>query len=147
MKKIRIWLSHPKLPFFLVLLALGLTLPSLWNGLVFDDYYHRIILLGDTRFSPSSPSPLNLFCFYDSDPEENRRLMDTGMFAWFYSEKLRFFFFRPLSSLTHWLDYLLWPDTPSLMYLQKKIYLNSKCFRFKNPAGRSAECGRDTRLS
>jgi hypothetical protein len=123
MKKVRIWLSHPKLPLFLVLLAVGLTFPSLWNGLILDDYYHRLILLGDTRFSPSSASPLNLFCFYDGDPEENRRLMATGMFAWFYSEKLRFFFFRPLSSLTHWLDYLLWPDTPSLMYLQ-----NLACF-------------------
>ena len=121
MNKIRAWLSHPRLPIVVALLAIGLTLPSLWNGLNLDDYYHRLVLLGDTRFSPSSTSPLNLFCFYDGDPEENQRLMERGMVAWFYNEKLRFSFFRPLSSFTYWFDYFFWPDTPVLMHLQNVI--------------------------
>jgi len=128
MNKIRIWLSHPRLPTIVTLLAVGLTLPSLWNGLNLDDYYHRLVLLGDTRFSPASSSPLNLFCFYDGDHEENRRLMKTGMCAWFYSEKLRFCFFRPLSALTHWIDYFLWPDTPALMHLHSLLWFGILVF-------------------
>ena len=107
MNKIRAWLSHPRLPIVVALLAIGLTLPSLWNGLNLDDYYHRLVLLGDTRFSPSSTSPLNLFCFYDGNPEENRRLMKTGMFAWFYSEQPTIFFFSP----------------PKLFYLLVRLFL------------------------
>ena len=122
MNKIRAWLSHPRLPIVVALLAVGLALPSLWNGLNLDDYYHRLVLLGDTRFSPSSTSPLNLFCFYDGDPEENQRLMERGMVAWFYSDNLRFSFFRPLSSLTYWFDYFFWPDTPVLMHLQNLVW-------------------------
>ena len=128
MNKIRAWLSHPRLPIVVALLAVGLTLPSLWNGLNLDDYYHRLVLLGDTRFSPSSTSPLNLFCFYDGNPEENRRLMEKGMVAWFYSDNLRFSFFRPLSSFTYWVDYFFWPDTPVLMHLQNLVWFGMLIF-------------------
>ena len=41
MNKIRLWLSHPRLPVIVALLAVLLTLPSVWNGLNLDDYYHR----------------------------------------------------------------------------------------------------------
>jgi len=61
MNKVRAWLANPRLPVFVILLSLILTLPALWNGLILDDYYHRLVLLGDTRLSPRSSSPLHLF--------------------------------------------------------------------------------------
>jgi hypothetical protein len=128
MNKIRLWLSHPRLPIIVSLLAVGLILPSLWNGLNLDDYYHRLVLLGDNRFSPSSASSLNLFCFYDGDPQENQRLRETGIVAWFYSDNLRFSFFRPLGSLTYWFDYLIWPDTPLLMHGQNLVWFGMLIF-------------------
>jgi hypothetical protein len=128
MNKIRLWLSHPGVPVIVALLAVGLTLPSMWNGLNLDDYYHRLILLGDNRFSPSSASPLNLFCFYDGDPEENQRLMETGMVAWFYSNNLRFSFLRPLGSLTYWVDYSVWPDKPGMMHLHNLVWFGILIF-------------------
>ena len=63
MNKVRAWLAHPRLPVFVTLLALILTLPALWNGLHMDDTIHRLILLGDIRLSPRSSSPLHLFFF------------------------------------------------------------------------------------
>jgi hypothetical protein len=128
MNKIRLWLSHRRLPVIAALLAVVLTLISVWNGLNLDDYYHRLIMLGDTRFSPSSASPFNLFCFYDGDPGENRRLMERGMVAWFYSNNLRFSFFRSLSCLTYCFDYLIWPDTPALMHLQNVFWFGMLIF-------------------
>lgn len=76
MNKIRLWLNHPGVPVIVALLAVGLTLPSVLNGITLDDYYHRLILLGENRLSPSSASTFNLFCFYDGDPKENKRLME-----------------------------------------------------------------------
>ena len=63
MDKIRIWLSHPSLPFIAVILEVGLTLPSLWNGFAADDHAHRNVLLADIPVSVRFMSALNLFCF------------------------------------------------------------------------------------
>ena len=79
MNKIRTWLQHPRLPVIAVLLAVLLTLPSLWNNLNFDDYLQRLALQEDTRVIPRSASPLNLFFFDNGNPEENRRLMNRGV--------------------------------------------------------------------
>ena len=61
MNKIRFWLSHPYLPAIAVLLAVSLTLPSLWNGLIFDDNFHRLVQLETIPRSEHSASPLNMF--------------------------------------------------------------------------------------
>ena len=122
MTKWRTWLSHPRLPVIVALLAVVFTLPSLGNGLNLDDNIHRLILLGDNYLSPRSSSPLNLFCFSDGNVEENIRLMNIGVFPWWTSERLKLVFFRPLSALTHWLDYQLWPDMPLLMHVQSLLW-------------------------
>ena len=117
MSKIRLLLSHPRLPFIAALLAIGLTLPTLWNGLTFDDYFHRLVLQGNTTIVPSCSSPLNLFCFNDGDAEEHQRLMNIGARPWWSRDETKLCFLRPLSSITQWLDYQLWPDNPALMHV------------------------------
>jgi hypothetical protein len=117
-KKILICLQHPWLPAIATLLAIGLMLPSLWNGLILEDNLHRLILLGDIPMSVNSCSPLNLFCFIDGNAEKNRQLINSGSLPWWTPEKYKACFFRPLSSLTQWLDYNLWPDTQGLMHVQ-----------------------------
>ena len=122
MNKIRIWLSHPWIPAIAALLAVGLTLPSLWNNLNFDDYFQRLALQEDTRVIPRSSSPLNLFCFDSGNPEENWRLINKGVRPWWANDESKMCFFRPISSITHWIDYLLWPDTPALMFAQSLVW-------------------------
>ena len=63
MNKVRDWLSHPGVPYIAVILAVGLTIPSLWNGIVLDDIAHRNVLLADIPISVRFMSDLNLFCF------------------------------------------------------------------------------------
>lgn len=120
-RKLRGWLQHRHLPWHLALLAMLLCAPSLWMGWHFDDDFHRLAL---TR--PDLPllsrSPAELFAFIRGDEDENRRSVMMGMLPWWSHEKLRVAFFRPLSGLTHWVDYKLWPSFPSLMHLHSLVW-------------------------
>ncbi len=121
--KIRSCLAHPMMPALAVLLAVVLTLPILKNGFCIDDNLHRLIFQGDRRLTPAASSPLNLFCFASGIPEENRLSRNMGFAGWWVNLKAKVYFFRPLSSLSHYLDYQLWPDNPSLMLLQSLLWL------------------------
>ena len=129
MNKIRIWLSHPSLPFIAVILAVGLTLPSLWNGFVIDDYGHRNILLSDVPMSVRFMSALNLFCFAGEEnswrAEAQKKI---GLSSWWDPDDSKVCFFRPLTSITHWLDYQFWPNAPILMHLQSLAWFGMLVF-------------------
>ena len=124
MKRLLSMLSYPKLPVITAFLAVGLTLPALWNGFCFDDYLQRLILLGDNPVSREMPAtPWNLFCFHRGDNVVTKRLVYEGAFPWWMDGiRFRAYFFRPVSSLSHWLDYLLWPDSPPLMHAQSLLW-------------------------
>jgi len=94
----------------------------LWNGLSFDDNFHRLVLQGNTTIIPSCASPLNLFCFSNGDAEEKQRLINIGSWPWWSEDETNLCFFRPLSSITHWLDYQLWPANPALMHAQSLVW-------------------------
>ena len=132
MNKIRIWLSHPLLLFIVPLLAVSLVLPSLGTGLNLDDNLYRLAMKGEKRLTPSSSSPLNLYCIMDGNPVETLRLMNTGLIAWTNPEKVKMFFLRPVSALTHWLDFFLWPSLPLLMHFQNaRRHCNKLMFVFR----------------
>lgn len=117
----RRWLEHRYLPWHLALLAMLLCAPSLWLGWHLDDDFHRLAL---TR--PDVPllsrSPADLFVFIEGDEVVNRQSVVMGMLPWWSHEKLRIAFFRPLTGLTHWVDYKLWPSVPSLMHLHSLVW-------------------------
>ena len=129
MSRIRLWLSHPAVPFVAVVLAVGLTLPSLRNGIVLDDIAHRNILLSDIPMSVRFMSALNLFCFLN---EENtwriREAKKMGGTPWWAPDESKICFFRPVTSITHWLDYQFWPDSPIFMHLQSLTWFGMLVF-------------------
>jgi hypothetical protein len=45
-----------------------------------------------------------------------------GGVPWWTVDELRISFFRPLTVLTHRIDYILWPDSPALMHLHSLFY-------------------------
>lgn len=104
---------------FLLVLVLTLLalLPGTSVGFSADDYLHRVRL--DPRFDLPGfdATSFDLFSFATGDPEQRRVLMDVGFFSWWTSVGYTLSFFRPLSSITHVLDYALWPDRPALMML------------------------------
>ncbi len=89
MKRFKEWLSHPWLPVIATLLAVGLMIPSLWNGLILDDYFHRLVLLKDAHSISCASSPLNLFCFSNGNPEANRQMMNSGFLPWYTQENFQ----------------------------------------------------------
>jgi hypothetical protein len=119
---LRAGLLHRRLPVALALLAALLALPSLWVGWVADDYYHQLRLVETPAFAELSGSPMDMFTFADGDPEHVAPLMDIGFWPWWTLPEIKGAFFRPITVITHWLDYQLWPDRPALMHAQSILW-------------------------
>jgi hypothetical protein len=115
-------ITHPRLPALLALVAALLCLPALWVGFQWDDYAHQVALHQFPETRQLTPSPLFLFSFADGDIARNHRLMEAGWLPWWCLENLRMAFFRPLTALTHWMDHLLWPNSPILMHVHSLIW-------------------------
>jgi hypothetical protein len=115
-------LGSRRLYLWLALLAVVLTLPSLGVGLLVDDYHHKLLMSDFDGIARLLDSPLDMFRFFDGDPERTAELMDYGIFPWWTYERIKGAFWRPLASITHWLDYVLWPDSPVLMHAQSILW-------------------------
>jgi len=127
----------------LILLAtLILTLPALFSGLMGDDYLHYALLTADLPIGkPDDLSLFGLFSFINGDPERNRMLMDYSLIPWWTDAQMKYAFWRPLSEITHWLDYQLWPNQTWIMHLQSiawyicAVYLLAAVYKQLNPNG------------
>ncbi len=58
-----------------------------------------------------------MFRFLDGDPARTMKLMDHGGLPWWTVPEAKGSFWRPVTILTHWLDYRLWPNAAWLMHL------------------------------
>ncbi len=85
-----------------LVLGVGLFLPSLGSGFMADDWFH-LALIEEVSFLPAR-EPLDLFTFVsDSDVEVSRT---QGKFLpWWASDDFTASFFRPVTALTHQLDH------------------------------------------
>ncbi len=110
-------LGHRCAPLWFACIGSLLALPALFSGLQADDYFHRAVLLGETRYAAIAASPWRLFTFYDGDPARTLTAIDEGLAVWWTDPHLKVDFFRPVSVATHLLDYKLWPRTPWMMHL------------------------------
>jgi hypothetical protein len=103
----RTLLYSPLAPVGLAVLALVMSLPSLWLGLQLDDRtYLRLIAEGRT--------PLELL---HEPATALAQLKRQGVFAWWSGGSFSIHFLRPGTALTHWLEYQWWPHAPWLMHL------------------------------
>ncbi len=122
----------------LALLGVLLTAPTLGTGLFADDFIHRSLLIGETQ-APHAGSPFGLFNFMDGQPAHNQALRASGRLLWWAGDTIRLSFWRPLTELTHWLDYQLWPSQPVLMHAQNLLWygllivLLGRLYRQLNP--------------
>ena len=114
--------AHRNFFFVILILAIILTLPSLWSGLAADDFHHKLLMDGSDSPIRLLKSPLDMFNFFDGDSQHASEFMDYGLFPWWTYKKIKAAFWRPLASLTHWLDYTLWPDIPFLMHAQSILW-------------------------
>jgi len=116
--RVRNWLARPDLPWWILLVAVLLALPSVPSGLSADDHHFRMVLQGFPGLPEFSPAPLDMFKFADGDQERNAAYMERGLLPWWATPELRLAFWRPLAAVTHWLDFVLWRDNSILIHLQ-----------------------------
>jgi len=100
-----------------VALGVAVMLPSLWTGWVADDDIHRLLLREHPSFRGLDARPLDLFRFATGDPARFRELVEEGMFPWWAEPGALLAFFRPLASLSHWVDAKVWPESAWSMHL------------------------------
>ncbi len=87
-----------------MLVALLAHAPSLWLGFMADDFGMQLVM--DGRISSPSWKPWSLYDF-GSLAEAPLRSLESGAFPWWTDADWRVRFFRPLSSLSLWLDHSL----------------------------------------
>src|SRR5512146_2374883 len=110
---IRRVLSRPRADVWVIVLASLLMATSLPAGLAADDFIHEVALDGGSGISGFARSPFDLFRF--ATPDVSASLQNDGVLPWWIDPSVRFAFFRPLSSLTHWLDPALFPGNGFLL--------------------------------
>lgn len=123
MNRLRRLLSSRRMLLWAALLGVVLTAPSLFSGLQTEDHVFRAVALAH----PLSLSHLNLWG-PALPPTPAARLhdyfsqRDLGMLPWITDKSFQVSFWRPLGSLTHQLDFHLWPDSPVLMHAQNLLW-------------------------
>jgi hypothetical protein len=105
--------------------AMALVLPSVRAGLRSDDYVILGILSASDTLRDGYPSRLDIFNFFDGSPDRTRRLVEIGVLPWWTAPQIRLAFWRPVTMLTHWLDFVGWHDTPALMHLQSVLWFGA----------------------
>jgi len=121
--RLRRWLTSPRWPLLAALVAVTLSLPALGFGWFADDWLHRAKLLGDPTVPRTGPPATDLFVFFPGEGSGNARLHETAFLPWWAAEDIRASFFRPLTTVTHQLDYALWPDSAPLMHAHSLLWL------------------------
>src|SRR4051812_42516955 len=109
-------LSSPRSPWIAAALAVLLFLPVLGAGFMMDDYVHRVAF--EPELQPRLRPAWDLFDFQGHDRAEFAENLRRGVFPWWTPPTFRMAFFRPLSGLSHWLDYHFIPDHPAVMHAE-----------------------------
>ncbi|HEY2509621.1 MAG TPA: hypothetical protein VGI39_02075 [Polyangiaceae bacterium] len=110
------WLDSKRARLGIPMVGVALALPSIAGGLVFDDLAMRSRVHGAT--GADFASRFDLFAFFPGDVAGRARLHDLGFLPWFASPKLQISFLRPLSALSHFVDYTLFDRWPWWMHLE-----------------------------
>lgn len=104
------------------LLGFVLALPSAGLGLWSDDVGQGKFLLEVLGGEQRGPRAWwDLYTLVLGDPRQRF----SGIIPWWSSPELRVAFFRPLSAVTHLVDYWLWPDSPWAMHLHSGAWFGA----------------------
>jgi hypothetical protein len=115
-------LESKRAPVIAIAVACLLSLPSLKNGWLLDDLWHRAMMSGGATWAPLQTGWTHLFDFASGTPAEHTELIEKGFGPWWTTPGLRISFFRPLSCLTHALDYALWPKSAAMMHAHSILW-------------------------
>jgi hypothetical protein len=101
-------------------LAIALCVPTVFTGLQLDDYALLSRMKWPSLDHWAGSAPFDLFRWFD--PVHIRRLVDGLGLPWWTYLDASCAFLRPLSSLTHALDYALFPRSALLMHVHNLLW-------------------------
>lgn len=116
------FLSRPTATWAAIALALALAAPSLTTGLSADDWLQHLVARDLHPFAGLPASRFDLFSFVGHDPRDTAREVDAGVLPWWTDPAVKLAFWRPLSSLTHLVDWSLWPSSPVAMHAHSLLW-------------------------
>ena len=124
--KIRSILEKSYFPIVAAVIGVALLLPSLDEGLFWDDFYQKAVFTGQKTVIAAEKkvaSFSDMCTFSSGKPEEVKAGKDMGaFFPWWTNDGLKMNFWRPVTELTMILDYELWPEKPWMMHLQSLLW-------------------------
>ncbi|KIG17195.1 TPR repeat protein [Enhygromyxa salina] len=91
-----------------------------------DDFGQRAFILAKLGGHAEQPW-WDMFVLVGATPEELERMRYFGQIPWWSSSEVHIAFWRPLTAVTHYLDYMLWPETPWLMHLHQLAWHGLAC--------------------
>ncbi len=97
-------------------LALLLTSKVLTGAFGTDDFLFLAAAQGFPGLPEYANGPLDTFTFSGQDLEHSKMLIERGVFSWWALPEGKLSFWRPITSLSHWVDYQLWGLNPRPMY-------------------------------
>lgn len=116
-------------PFAAGILAFVLAIPTIGGGLISDDLMHQAKCLGTKSLidkgllardsSSLSRVMMDLFVWV---PKGRSEAFAKNFLIWWEMPDNYLAFWRPLTSLSHWADYHLWPNSSALMHLHTIIW-------------------------
>lgn len=100
---------------------------SLNNGWLLDDHVQRLMLSGSDALPWVKAASWDAYRLIPSDDSFVNAVQEMGFSPWWGSDNYQATFFRPLSSLTLYLDYVLWPDSALMAHLHSMIWFVMMC--------------------
>ena len=125
------WLSlfaRPAAVPMTVAVSLLFAVPALFGPLAADDHYHALILRGDRSIPGVPTDPSALFIWADGTARMAYAFMEAGLTGWWTNPELLMSYARPLSVLSHRLDYALFPDSTLWMHLHTVLWFALSLF-------------------
>lgn len=138
----RLWalLARPRAHWAIIAGASLLLAPCIASGFFLDDYVLALKASLESPIAGLPAQPLALFTFTTGDAARNRSLMDIGaILPWWSDPHHLNAFFRPVTSLTHVLDFSAWPNSPALMHVHSifwyalALWVLSRVYRALEP--------------
>jgi hypothetical protein len=96
----------------LLLVFCLLVLPAVFAPYHSDDYFQLLLLSENSSIQRNDASLWGLFSFIDEVPQHREQLLQYGVLPWFAADDFYFRFWRPISEITHWLDFKLFGINP-----------------------------------
>jgi hypothetical protein len=122
---VRETLARPRASWGVAGLVVVLLLPTLWSGLVLDDFFQRLLVEG----KGSLAGRFDLFELVSQSPIRRARFEELGVYPWWIGPHTQVSYWRPLAALTHFIDYSWWPRAAWLMHLENLVLACAAFYR------------------